>query len=195
MGFLAGTLIAPVFYHPCKEGSLCDICLPSQILNHEKGPPLPTCETHTHIQREERNAHRGRREMGRRREGGRGEPHLNTPNTTEDEHGPVQNPQSTLHFNREVHVTGRVDNVDLRVFPLTVCGRTLDGDALLPLQIHAVHLGTHPIFAPHLCIAAYWLGLVWDRISSLAFWKIDWFLANHHLGHALVNKGFLGSLW
>lgn len=34
--------------------------------------------------------------------------------------------------------------------PLAVCGSALDGNALLPLQVHVVHLGTHSILASHL---------------------------------------------
>ncbi len=59
-------------------------------------------------------------------------------------------PEQESHLDGEVHVAGRVDDVDVGVLPLAVGCRRLDGDAFLSLQIHAVHLGADAIFAAHL---------------------------------------------
>ena len=121
--------------------------------------------------------------------------HLHATHRAEHQYGAVQHAQSTLHLDREVHVSWRVDDVDARALcsrhslsalqtaltctgtagrvrfatsnerpmqpgdadstlqlylPLAVGGRALDGDALLPLQVHMIHLGAHAILASHL---------------------------------------------
>ena len=59
-------------------------------------------------------------------------------------------PCSATHLDGEVNVTGGVDDVDVQVLPPAKRGCRLDGDALLTLQVHAVHLGAHTILAAHL---------------------------------------------
>ncbi len=66
------------------------------------------------------------------------------------QHGTIQHAQCALHLNGEVNMAGRVDNVDVVARPLDVRGRRLDGNALLALQLHGVHLGTHAIAPLHL---------------------------------------------
>ena len=55
------------------------------------------------------------------------------------EHDPVHQVQGALHFAAEIGVARRVDDVDLNA--LIGNGHVLghDGDALFPLQVHAVH--------------------------------------------------------
>ena len=53
----------------------------------------------------------------------------------------VQHPQRTLHLDREVHVTWRVDDVDAVVAPETTGGGGGNGDAPLLLLLHPVHGG------------------------------------------------------
>ena len=55
------------------------------------------------------------------------------------EHDPVHHVQGSLHFAAEIGVARRVDDIDLNA--LIGNGRVLghDGDALFPLQVHAVH--------------------------------------------------------
>ena len=43
-----------------------------------------------------------------------------------------------------------VDDVDVAVLPLAKRRRGLDGDALLPLQLHRVHLGADAVLTAHL---------------------------------------------
>ncbi len=59
----------------------------------------------------------------------------------QDQHRTVQNPQRALDFDREVDVSGRIDNVDLLSRPLNRGGRRGDGDASLALELHVVHHG------------------------------------------------------
>ncbi len=47
-------------------------------------------------------------------------------------------------------MAGRVDNIDDMVAPLGEGGGGLDGDAALPLQLHAVHRCAHPVLPLHL---------------------------------------------
>ena len=64
---------------------------------------------------------------------------FNTALCAENGHRTVQYAQRTLNFNREVHVSGRVDNIDTMVFPETSrCGGG-NGDTSLLLLFHPVH--------------------------------------------------------
>ena len=57
------------------------------------------------------------------------------------EHGAraVEHAQRTLHLGGEVHVAGRIDNVDANVFPEAGRSRRRDGDAALLLLRHPIH--------------------------------------------------------
>ena len=59
-------------------------------------------------------------------------------------------------FNGEIDVPGGVDDVNRGVLPLAVRRRRFDGDAFLTLQLHAVHLGADPVFAPDLVWKGRW---------------------------------------
>jgi hypothetical protein len=54
------------------------------------------------------------------------------------------------YLNGEVDMARRVDNIDDMVAPLGEGGGGLDGDAALPLQLHAVHCCAHPVLTLHL---------------------------------------------
>src|SRR5678816_3860309 len=66
---------------------------------------------------------------------------LHARGATQDQHGPVQHAQRSLDLDGEVDVPGRVDQVDVVTVPHAVGRGRLDGDALLALEIHRVHLG------------------------------------------------------
>ncbi len=53
--------------------------------------------------------------------------------------GAVEDAQRALHFGREIHVAGGVDDVDANIFPDAGRGRRGDGDAALLLLRHPVH--------------------------------------------------------
>ena len=59
------------------------------------------------------------------------------------EHGyrAIQHAQAALHFGREIHVPGRIDDVDLNLAPLAGGRGRGDGDAALLLLLHPVHDG------------------------------------------------------
>jgi len=82
---------------------------------------------------------------------------LNPLARVEDENRAVEDAQRALDLDREVHVTGGIDDVDvvglkllLRSVPNAVGRGRLDRDALLALEIHRVHLGADAVLAAHL---------------------------------------------
>src|SRR5262249_34915717 len=58
---------------------------------------------------------------------------LHSGDRTQYEDGAIENPQGSLDLDREVHMAGRVDNVDEVVVPLAMCRGGLDRNAALPL--------------------------------------------------------------
>src|ERR1017187_87131 len=56
-------------------------------------------------------------------------------------HRAVQHAQPALHLGREIHVPGRINNVDLDIPPLAGGRRRCDGDAAFLLLLHPVHDG------------------------------------------------------
>jgi hypothetical protein len=66
---------------------------------------------------------------------------LDACHAVEDDHGSVQNTQAALDLHREVHVPGRIDDVDAVLIPEAGRGRGRDGDAPLLLLGHPVHRG------------------------------------------------------
>jgi len=77
---------------------------------------------------------------------------LHSAHATQYQHSTVQHSQSPLHLNCEVNMAWSINYVDLCVLPFAVSGCRLDGNPLLALQVHMVHLGPHPILAAHLSI-------------------------------------------
>ncbi len=59
----------------------------------------------------------------------------------EHRHRAIQHAQGALHFGREIHVAGRIDDVDLHVAPEAGGGGRRDRDAALLLLLHPVHGG------------------------------------------------------
>ena len=70
---------------------------------------------------------------------------LNAGNAAKDEDGAVEDAERALNLDREVDVSGGVDDVDRVVLvlklPVHVGGSRLNRDALLTLELHRVHLG------------------------------------------------------
>ena len=66
---------------------------------------------------------------------------LNTALGAKNGNGTVQNTKRTLHFNGEVNVAGRVDNIDTVLFPETGGRSGGDGNPSLLLLRHPVHGG------------------------------------------------------
>jgi hypothetical protein len=75
---------------------------------------------------------------------------LHAADGAEHKHRAVEHAQGALDLDREVDVPGRVDDVDLVLLPPCEGRCRLDRDALLALQVHAVHLGPDAVLATHL---------------------------------------------
>src|SRR4029077_10042229 len=71
---------------------------------------------------------------------------LHTSNGIENANSAVQHAQRTLHFHGEVHVAGRIDNIDAiflaEAIPGSGGGGAGNGDAALALLLHPVHGGS-----------------------------------------------------
>lgn len=83
---------------------------------------------------------------------------LDTADGAENHDGAVEHAHGALDLNGEVDVTGRVDQVNvvrlllavLDLLPVGEGSGRLDGDTLLPLEVHRVHLGADALLASHL---------------------------------------------
>jgi len=43
----------------------------------------------------------------------------------------------------------RTNDINVRILPAAKGGGGLNGNALFAFQVHGIHLGAHPVFAPH----------------------------------------------
>ena len=64
---------------------------------------------------------------------------LDAGDAVEDDDGAVEDAEAALDLDREVHVSGRIDDVDAMIVPGARRGRGGDGDAPLLLLGHPVH--------------------------------------------------------
>ena len=74
---------------------------------------------------------------------------LHAGNSVEQGNRPVEHAQRALHFSGEVHVAGRVDDIDLVVPPVAGRGSRSDRDAALLLLLHVVHGGGAVVHLSH----------------------------------------------
>jgi len=71
---------------------------------------------------------------------------LHTSDTAEDENSTIQDTKSTLDFDSEIDVTGGINDVNLLVaLPLDHGSSGLNGNTLLTLKLHVIHLSTNTI--------------------------------------------------
>ncbi len=98
---------------------------------------------------------------------------LHTGHCTQHQDGAVEHAQSALHLDGEVDVARGVDQVDIVVAPDAVGGGRLDGDALLALEIHGVHGGTHTGLALHLFDLVDFPGVEEDALGKGGFPRVD----------------------
>ena len=75
--------------------------------------------------------------------------------SAQNQHRSIKHPQAPLHLDREIHVAGSVDEVDLVIEPFDAGGGTGDRDATFLFDIHVVHRGAtaavnllHPVQSP-----------------------------------------------
>ena len=67
---------------------------------------------------------------------------LHATDAAKHKHCTIEDTQTAFHLNREVHVTGCIDQVDRMVFIRNACGGTGNGDTAFTLEFHVVHGGT-----------------------------------------------------
>src|SRR3954447_22536797 len=98
----------------------------------------------------------------------------------ENEDGAVEDAERALHLDGEVDVSRGVDDVDVvgrarlvRDVPLAVRGGGLDGDALLALQFHRVHLGADRVLPLHLVDRVDPAGVIEDALGQRRLTRID----------------------
>lgn len=88
----------------------------------------------------------------------------------EDRDGTVENTQRTLDLDREVHVAGRVDDVDGVVVPVGGGSSRGNGDTPLLLLLHPVHRGGAVVDLTHLVGDT---GVVEDPLSRRGLTRVD----------------------
>ena len=95
---------------------------------------------------------------------------LHFTNGTKYSNRTVQHPQRTLHFSREVDVSGGIDQIDTVIFPHTGSGGRSDGNAAFLLLLHPVHRGGAFVDFAQLVIDA---AIVKNTLGNGGFTGID----------------------
>ena len=108
---------------------------------------------------------------------------LNTGHGVKDGDGAVEHAERTLYFNREVHVSGGVDDVDLVAVPLTGGSGRGDGDTALLLLDHPVHGGGAFVHFTDLVVLT---GVEQDALSRRRLTGVD---VGHNANIADVFEG------
>ncbi len=85
----------------------------------------------------------------------------------------VEHAQAALDLDREIHVPGGVDDVDLVATPAAVGGGGLDRDAALALEVHAVHGRADVVLAAHLVDLVDPPGVVEDPLGQRGLARVD----------------------
>jgi hypothetical protein len=98
---------------------------------------------------------------------------LNAGHTAQHQDGAVEHAQGALHLDGEVHVPGRVDDVDVVVVPAGVGGRGGDRDPPLLLQLHVVHGRPRPLLAAHLLDPVDAIGVEEDPLGQGGLPRVD----------------------
>jgi len=89
---------------------------------------------------------------------------------TEDRNRPIQHTQRTLYFNREVHMTGGIDNMNDASFPFDRCHSRGDRNSPFLFLLHPVHGGCPIIYLSH---AVGLLGIEKDSLGDSRLSSID----------------------
>ncbi len=95
---------------------------------------------------------------------------LDAADRAEEGDGAVEHAEAALDLDGEVHVPGRVDDVDLRVAPEDGGRRRGDGDAALLLLLHPVH---HRRALVHLTDLVGLAGVVEDALGRRRLARVD----------------------
>ena len=95
---------------------------------------------------------------------------LYTCNGVEEGDSTIENAQRALHLDREVHVAGRIDDVDAVISPLARGGGRRDRDTALLLLLHPVHRGGALVDLAHLVGLS---GVIQDALGRRRLARID----------------------
>ena len=95
---------------------------------------------------------------------------LDACDSVEDGHRSIENTEAALHLDGEVHVPGRIDNVDSVAAPLGSCCRRGDRDPALLLLDHPVHGRGALVDLTHLVDAA---GVEEDALGRRGLARVD----------------------
>jgi hypothetical protein len=107
---------------------------------------------------------------------------LHATDSAENHDSTVKHSQSPLYLDREVDMSGRVDQVDVvflilalvvLLHPVTESRRRLNSDTLLTLQIHRVHLRTDRVLASHFMYAINTAGVEENTFGGGGFARVD----------------------
>ena len=95
---------------------------------------------------------------------------LHAAHRIENRHHTVEHPEGALHFNGEIHVPRRVDDVDAMVLPVAGGGSAGDGDAAFLFLGHPVHRGLAVV---HFAQAVRYPGVKEDALRGGGFTGVD----------------------
>jgi hypothetical protein len=85
----------------------------------------------------------------------------------------VEDAQRALHLHREVHVSRRVDQVDVIPLPPGVGGGGGDGDAALLLELHVIHGRAGAVLPLHLVDPVDAVGVEEDPLGEGGLARVD----------------------
>jgi len=85
------------------------------------------------------------------------------------QNGPVENPEGAFHFDGEIDVARRIDNIDRVIAPRAMSRGGLDGDSALLFEFHEIHCGAHSIFSLHIVNGVNAPGVEQDSLRESRF--------------------------
>ena len=98
---------------------------------------------------------------------------LDAADRAEHEDGAVEHPERTFHLDGEIHMAGRVDDVDLMVLPFAEGGRRGNGDAALLFQLHGIHGRADAVLALDFVNGMDALGVVENPLGQRGLARVD----------------------
>ncbi len=85
----------------------------------------------------------------------------------------VQHTQGSFHFDGEIHVARRIDNVDFMALPFAIGCRGGNRDASFLFQVHGIHGRAHTVFALHVMNRVNSLGIKQNPLAERGLTGVD----------------------
>jgi hypothetical protein len=85
------------------------------------------------------------------------------------QNGPVKDSEGAFHFDGEIDVTRRINNIDRVIAPRAISRGRLDGDSALLFEVHEIHCGAHSIFSLHIVYGVNAPGVEQDSLRESRF--------------------------